>query len=368
MKTSVLSVCFLFSVIVSHAQNDTRKINFPNVEGYQTVIVDLHMHTVFSDGSVWPDIRVYEAVKDGIDLISLTDHLEYQPHSADIPHPNRNRAYELASRIAEQEGLIVVNGSEITRSMPPGHSNAVFIQDANKLLIDDPIEAYREANRQGAFVFWNHPNWTSHKKDGIAKLTDMHRQLISEKLLHGIEVVNDVTFSDEAFKIALDNNLTILGTSDIHGLVDWQYKIPLGNHRPVTLVFVTEKSEEGVKRALMEGRTSVWFKNLLLGREEHIVPLINASIVVKSASYSDNHTVLPVVITNNTGVKFILENLSDYTFHADSYIVEIKANGETILQVKTINKLEQFSLHFRVLNALTAPKTHPEVTLNILTE
>ncbi|MDA1120462.1 MAG: Sb-PDE family phosphodiesterase [Bacteroidetes bacterium] len=367
MKYSLLFACFFISSL-SFSQEDKRKIEFPDVEGYQTVIVDLHMHTVFSDGSVWPDIRVFEAVKDGIDLIAITEHLEYQPHAADIPHPNRNRSFDLASRIAAQEKLMVVNGSEITRSMPPGHGNAVFIQDANKLLIDDPIEAYREANRQGAFTFWNHPNWTAHFKDGIAKLTDMHRQLISEGLLHGIEVVNDHTFSDEALQIALDNNLTILGTSDIHGLVDWQYEIPLGNHRPVTLVFANEKSEEGVKKALMEGRTSVWFKNMLVGREEYLIPLINSSIVIKSANYSENHTVLPVVITNNTGVKFILENLSNYTLHADSDIIEINPNGETTLEVKTINKTEHFSMNFRVLNAITAPKTHPEITLNIKPE
>jgi len=44
--------------------------------------------------------------------------------------------------------------------------------------------------------------------------------LIRDGLLQGIEVVNDTTYSDEALQIALDYNLTILGTSDIHGIVD----------------------------------------------------------------------------------------------------------------------------------------------------
>ena len=30
--------------------------------------------------------------------------------------------------------LIIINGQEITRSMPPGHINAIFLDDANKLL------------------------------------------------------------------------------------------------------------------------------------------------------------------------------------------------------------------------------------------
>ena len=37
--------------------------------------------------------------------------------------------------------IMVINGSEITRNMPPGHSNAIFIKDANKLITNDPIDA-----------------------------------------------------------------------------------------------------------------------------------------------------------------------------------------------------------------------------------
>ena len=45
------------------------------------------------------------------------------------------------------------------------------------------------------------------------------RTLIQEGLLDGIEVVNEHT-SAEALQIALDHDLTVLGTSDIHGLID----------------------------------------------------------------------------------------------------------------------------------------------------
>ena len=51
----------------------SRTIDFPDIPGYQTLLCDFHIHTVFSDGSVWPDIRVQEAVKDGLDAISLTE-------------------------------------------------------------------------------------------------------------------------------------------------------------------------------------------------------------------------------------------------------------------------------------------------------
>ncbi|HLR31284.1 MAG TPA: PHP domain-containing protein, partial [Fodinibius sp.] len=164
----------------SHAHPHThehkaREIVFPDIPGYQTLSTDLHTHTVFSDGSVWPDIRVQEALKDKLDAVAMTDHLEYQPHKEDIPHPDRNRSYEIATEQAEDEDLIIIHGSEITRSMPPGHSNAVFIEDANKILVDDAMDAFREAKKQGAFIFWNHPFWLSQAADGMPPLSDMHK-------------------------------------------------------------------------------------------------------------------------------------------------------------------------------------------------
>ena len=50
---------------------------FKAPEGLSIISTDLHIHTAFSDGSVWPNIRVEEALKEGLDLISITDHLEY---------------------------------------------------------------------------------------------------------------------------------------------------------------------------------------------------------------------------------------------------------------------------------------------------
>jgi hypothetical protein len=107
------------------------------------------------------------------------------------------------------------------------------------LIQNDSIAGIYEANKQGAFVFWNHPHWTSKSEgrmDGIAKLDPVHKKLIKENLLHGLEVANELTFSEEALEIALDNNLTILGTSDIHGIADWLFNIPAGGHRPLTYI------------------------------------------------------------------------------------------------------------------------------------
>ncbi len=52
----------------------------------------------------------------------------------------------------------------------------------------------------------------------------MHIQMLEEGLFQGIEIVNYTSYSDEAFQLAIDHNLTILGCSDVHGLIDQLFK------------------------------------------------------------------------------------------------------------------------------------------------
>ena len=343
-------------------QSPERSIEFPDIPGYLTLKCDLHMHTVFSDGSVWSNIRVQEAIRDGLDAISITDHIELQPHQKDIPHPDRNRSFEHAVYASRGSGLTVINGAEITRSMPPGHFNAIFLQDANKLDQKDVMEVFREAKRQDAFVFWNHPHWTSQQENGIATLNELHLQLISEGLIQGIEIYNEDTYSDEALQIALDHNLTILGNSDIHGLIDWQFDVAGGGHRPVTLVFATENTPEGIREALMQRRTAVWFDNTLVGDEKFLVPLVQQSLGVDRL---DKEPVQTLMIRNNSDATYILENLSEFTLHNQASVFTLKAHEQTRIQVKTVEVLDSFQLRFAVLNAITAPGKHPEIVLEI---
>ena len=351
------------------AAQDQRTIVFPDVDPYLTLVGDFHMHTVFSDGSVWPNIRVQEAVRDGLDAMAVSEHLEYLPHRADIPLPDRNRSHEVAAASGSNEDLIIINGSEITRALPLGHVNAIFLEDANALVTEgelmDVMEVFRAAALQDAFTFWNHPNWTSQSPDGIAVLTDLHKTLIAEGLLHGIEIANQHTYSDEALQIALDNNLTLLGTSDIHGLVDWDFEVPAGGHRPVTLVFAEERSADGIKAGLQARRTVVWFRNTLIGRAEYLLPLLDASLQVEHAEYTGSTVVLGVTLTNHSDAEMILRNTSAYTFHEDANIIIVPPHGTTDVDVKTLEEVQSLELTFEVMNALTAPGVHPEITLAV---
>jgi len=364
------SLCLNLQAQTPHTHIPDRAIDFPNVPGYLTLKSDLHQHSVFSDGNVWPNIRIQEALRDDLDVVSMTEHLEYLPHKADIPLPDRNRAHEIAVKAARNTDLIVVLGSEITRSMPPGHANAIFIKDANKLVMDDSVAVFKEAHEQGAFIFWNHPNWTPQASDGIARLTPMHQDLIAKGYLNGIEVVNDITYSEEALQIALDNNLTIMGTSDIHDLIDWQFDVPNGGHRPITLIFAKERTEASIKEALFAGRTAVWFNETLIGRANMLTPLIKASVTIEEEAVYQTTSrgitqVLNVSFTNNSDASFMLYNKSGYTFHANDDVIILEPHSITTLQVKTISQQTEIELKFTVLNAVIAPDAHPDLVWHI---
>lgn len=355
----ILSLSLSSAAQQNEAAENTRAIEFPDIPGYVTMKCDLHMHTVFSDGNVWPGIRVQEALKDGLDAISITDHIEYQPHKQDIPGTNMNRSYELALKAAKGSDLLIIPGTEITRSMPPGHFNALFVEDVNKLDLKDVMDVFREAKRQDAFVFWNHPHWTAQRADGVATLTEMHLELLKEDLFSGIEIYNENTYSDEALEIALEHKLTLLGNTDVHGLIDWSYNIPQG-HRPVTLVYAKEKTIKAMKEAMEKRRTTVWFENTLVGPSEFLTPMIEASLELTRKSGGPVQT---LKIHNHSDASYILENLSEFTLHKHAAVFVLAAHESTTVQVKTLESLESYELNFRVLNAFTTPRTHPEISL-----
>lgn len=360
----MLSWLLLAPPVLAHEPGD-RAIEFPDLPDRLTLACDLHMHTAFSDGHVWPTVRTWEAEKDGLDCIAVTEHLEYQPHADDIPHPDRNRSHAIAAEARSEDGdLIVINGSEITRDMPPGHCNAIFLDDANPLLTDKAKDAFAAAKRQGAFVFWNHPNWTRQRPSGLAELTRMHRQLIARGQLHGIEVVNSDTYSDSALAIALEHDLTILATSDIHGLIDWQHDVAGGGHRPVTLIFAAERTPEAIREALFAGRTVAWFDNTLIGRPEHVGALLDAILEPGAARYGTDD-VLDVELTNDSDAELWLRNTSPWTLHDQPVAFALPPHATTTLHIETGKRLDRVAIGFEVLNAIVAPRTPASWTLTV---
>lgn len=349
-----------------------RALDFPALkDGRSAFAVDLHTHSVFSDGHVWPSIRVEEAQRDALDVLAVTEHLEYQPHAADIPHPDRNRSFVVAQeeyrRRIERNGapdnLVIINGAEITRQLPYGHINATFLTDANALLTPDAEAAIAAANAQKAFVFFNHQAWPAQRPSGVAELTPEQKSLIARKQIHGAEVVNGDTFSEDVFQFSIDNNLTILGTSDIHGLIDWDYNLAQGEQRSITLVLTKDFTADAIKAALFAGDTVAVFRDQLVGLERNVKAVAESTLRLEIGDYQRNSTVLNVTLHNDAPIDALLRNIGGAGLQNQSDVLAIPAHGSINLQVRNVAAPEGFTMELDMLSAWIAPRKNLRLTL-----
>jgi hypothetical protein len=293
----------LLAGIVGQAQTPARQLlPMPDLPGFRTLKGDFHLHTVFSDGNVWPSVHVQEAWRDGLDVIALTEHVEYNPHSADVK-VDAGRSHVVARALANDLGLILVPGVEITKPDPPkaplvlpegsAHFNALFVTDANALRVpDDHMEALRRAKAQQAFVFWNHPRF----RVARARWFEPVARAFDEGLFQGMELVNGPDFYDEAYPWIAERNLTILANSDAHDPIPPR---AAGGRRPITLVFARTADLDGVREALFARRTAAWTGDDVWGAEEHVRGLWTGAIVVETPTLTRKPGAAPILRVRN---------------------------------------------------------------------
>jgi hypothetical protein len=244
----------------------------PDLPGLKTLKGDFHLHTVFSDGEVWPTVHVRDAWRDGLDVVALTDHVEYHPHAKDVTSDLR-RPYDEARSLANDLGIILIPGAEITRPAPgspatipvgSGHFNVLFVTDPQALEVADLQEALRRARAQGAFVFWDHPGFMG----TLEPRWHPHVEAAYEEgLFQGVELVNGKDFYPAVYPWIAEKGLAILCNSDIH--------LPtppraVGGPRPITLLFARTADAEGVREALVARRTAAWLGDDVWGAEDHL--------------------------------------------------------------------------------------------------
>ena len=289
-------------------------IEIPGFNGYQVLKCDFHMHTVFSDGNVWPSVRVAEAWLEGLDVISITDHIEYLPHIEDMKI-DLNRSYEIIKNLAAERNLLLIKAAEITRATPPGHFNALFTGDASELLAGKAVaeqdhEAVMMAAAQKTFIFWNHPGWKAESVKGSYEWIGFVDNLYKEKILQGIEVFNGNDFYRKALDWCIDKNLTVMANTDVHGLTGMEYKMNDTGHRTMTLVFAGERTEAGVREALEAGRTAAWSGKYLAGKEEILRSLFNSCVKTGKPFYKKGNTSY-YEIRNNSDLYFELNRTAN---------------------------------------------------------
>ena len=284
------------------------KITIPDVDGYQVLKCDFHIHTLFSDGIVMPPDRVKEADMDDLDAIALTDHIEHAGHYLDyIEIRDKNVPYKLAAPIAKELGVILIKGVELTRDW---HYNLLFVKDANKIDDKDLETAIQNGINQGAFVLFNHPGWA---RDSCY-IPEIQQKLMDKNMVHGVEVFTEHEFYPRAVSWCVDNDYAMMGNSDIHGMINETIgthgdNTKFRHYRPMTLVLSKKKTEEGIKEALFAGRTIAYAYNVFAGKENLLVDFFNACVEIDNNSVI-NKSSFPFVLQLSNGKEVDIAPLS----------------------------------------------------------
>ncbi len=297
-KQFISAILTLFtSVILANAQQEIRKLlRVPDVAGYKTLKCDLHTHTVFSDGEVWPSLRVSEAWAEGLDVIAITDHSTVHSFRQDL-RTDMARPYELGRERADSLGMILVPGIEVNKKGAPIHCNALFLSDPNALVGVDLEEALRRARAQDAFVLWNHPGWQRRSTEWLPLIDDLHRK----GFIQGIEIYNSHTHYPEAFLWLAEKHLTAFANTDLHTLSSTEFE---REQRPMTLVFAKTADVAGVRDALFARRTVAWAAGQLWGDAEYLRGLWEGAVKVENQELQLRPGIATIRLRNSSAIPF----------------------------------------------------------------
>ena len=305
------------------------EIILPKVNDYIVLKSDLHIHTFYSDGSVTPEYRVQEAWTDGLDVIAITDHVEYRrwegqmvsylkgymPEGTKAINSNLvnkaadergilvdlNLPYQVAKASAAQHGLTLIPGIEITRDpLTIGHYNALFIQDANTVYDADPIESIKKAREQGALIMQNHPGWRRKNLEVI----EFEQKVYEQDLVDGVEIMNGSEFYPTVVTRAAEKAMFMAANTDIHGTTAREYT-SVGQLRNMTFIMAKDNSLESVKEALLARRTLAYSYGSIAGEEQLVRDFFNACITYETLFEKDGKQ-RRVRMCNPTSMTFVL--------------------------------------------------------------
>lgn len=372
----ILVPCLVLSLLASaqiqEKDDMQKKVSLPNIPGFQTLKGDFHMHTVFSDGHVWPSFRVNEALRDGLDVISLTEHIDYEGFPDELKR-DYNKSYQIAAEAAKGKGLLVIRGVEISPRVSPYHNNALFVKDANILPIgymksgkkqfvmkdsmthEQLIAPFLEAKKQDAFVFYNHPGYSWWDKKDTAIFTSFHKELLEKNILAGVEVANSGVYNIIAHRLAMKYNLTMFCNTDEHYDMYARYA---KTHRPMTLVFAKDKTESSIKEAMIARRTAVYFDDFLIARQSEAEAFFKAAVKVTTEKKVRNgEPIFELSMFNNSDIPFKIRASADYNIEKFPMgLATLAPHDTTTMILKAIWQYpKQILLKMTVQNILVTP-------------
>ena len=366
MKT-VKILSFVFFLAFGAVQVQAQRIVIPDLKEYKTLQCDFHIHTVFSDGTVWPTVRIDEAYREGLDAISITEHIypvtsrrvylqEIESQSnLSLKGISHNISYKLAKSLAKERNIILIRGSEITCNTSPWHSNAIFLDNSDELDKPEWMDSFRAAKAQNAFFFWNHPGREKDQPDTTLWWPE-HTRLLQEGMMQGIEVVNGGSqgYSADAHRWALEKKLTFLGNSDIHAPMP---PFAPGQHRVMTLVFAKERTAEAIHEALRERRTAIYYEDFIIGEETYLKQLFESTLEWKIDKTDDG---VLVTVRNKSDLTFRLKKTGSdarLVYFRNTAIIPftIVPNSERSFTVRLNDGITGGDINFSVENFMVEP-------------
>ena len=292
----------------------------PQVNGYKVLKSDLHSHTIYSDGSVTPEYRVREAWVDGLDVLAITEHIEYRPWEGKMisylkgyfpGEPNKSDGKTILSDLnvsnnaaiaaAAGYGITLIPGAEITRDQNKiGHYNALFVKDVNTIYDPDPAVSMKKAREQGALIMHNHPGWIRKNVDMI----EFEKQVYGENLIDGIEIMNGTEFYPPIVTRASEKKFFMAANTDIHGTTTMDYTVG-GHYRNMTFILAKDNSLEAIKESLKARRTLAYSHGTLAGEEQLIKDFFMACVKFETFKVDKNGK-RSMRMTNLSSMDFVL--------------------------------------------------------------
>ena len=364
---------------VTFANNANRRIEIilPQVRGLNVYKADLHSHSIYSDAELTPEQRVKEAWLDGLDIFSMTDHVEYRRHEGTMLKflkgytdgkakkainanvirkaaseegilADLNIPTQLAQKAAKGygESLLIIPGCEITREPKKiGHYNALFTTDNNTIYDADPMQALRNAKKQGALITHNHPGWSRKSCD----MTEFEQAAYAEGLIDGVEIMNGFWFYPKTMQRCVDQKLYMLGCTDIHAQTN-VYRNN-GIFRTMTLIFAKENTLKAVRKALEKGMTLAYSAGNIAGDAKLLQDFFKASVSCKFLSRSKKNTAY--ALTNTTSI--------DYKLRVGNKIMELPAFQTITISVGRDKEGNDKDVTFQVVNMWEVGYKNPKI-------
>ena len=346
-------------------------IVLPQVNGYNVYKAELHIHTIYSDAHVTPEFRVQEAWYDGLDVLAITEHIEYralessmmefmkpyfkkgtQPINwsiVDKPADGRgiqsdlDMSVRLAQKEAKKYDITIVPGAEISRTPETiGHFNALFTTDNDAIYDPDPVQSFRNARSQGALIMHNHPGWRRKSLDMI----EFDKKVYPAGLIDGIEVMNHLDFYPRAIDRAEEYGLFMSSNTDLH-TASWEYYGHNGSFRNMTLIFAKDKSLESLKEALKARRTLAYSFGTIAGDRQLLEDFFRASVKCMVVDTAANGT-RTVMLINETSFPYYLNYGGDPMKLNAFGALSVSVKKDAVLKVKVENMWHGSDSHLEI--------------------